>query len=69
MELNLKCKAEKNYITIRPMMMDTFLEYFHQVMANRAVAIGVMVVAALCAIVTIAGGFYATYQIVTLLQN
>lgn len=50
-------------------MMDTLLEYFHQLMANRAVAILVMLVAALVAISAIAGGFYATYQIVTLLQN
>jgi hypothetical protein len=47
--------------------MERFLESFHGVMSNRAVAIVVMLGAAAGAIVTIAGGYYATYRLVTLI--
>jgi hypothetical protein len=47
--------------------MERFLEDFHQLMSNRAVAIVVMLGAAAGAIVSIAGGYYVTYRIVTLI--
>ncbi len=50
-------------------MLEDFLEQFQQVMSNRPVAIAIMVSAAMGAVVTIAGGFYYTYQLVTLIQN
>ncbi len=49
------------------MYMDHFVEKFNDLMSNRAVSIVVMLGAAVGAICGIAGGFYVTYRIVTLL--
>ncbi|MDR3608689.1 MAG: hypothetical protein P4M08_15100 [Oligoflexia bacterium] len=47
--------------------MDQFLDKFQDLMSNRAVSIVVMLGAAAGAIVSIAGGYYITYRLVTLI--
>lgn len=50
-------------------VMDRFLEMFGDVMANRMIAIIVMVCAAIGGVISIAGGYFGTYKIITLLSN
>ena len=44
-------------------------ELIQKITSNRMVVIGLCLVAAAGAIVTIAGGFYATYRAITFLSN
>lgn len=50
-------------------VMDRFLEMFNDVMANRMIAVIVMISAAIGGVISIAGGYFGTYKIITLLSN
>ena len=50
-------------------MMDRMVEMFGDVMSNRAVAIVVMIAAAIGGILAIAGGYFSTYKLITVLSN
>ncbi len=50
-------------------IMDRFLDMFSDVMANRMIAIVVMICAAIGGVISIAGGYFGTYKIITLLSN
>jgi hypothetical protein len=49
------------------MTIDILVERFHELMSNRAVSIVVMLAGAAGAVVSIAGGYYITYRLVTLI--
>jgi hypothetical protein len=49
------------------MTIDLFVEKFNELMSNRPLAIFVMLASAVGAITGIAGGFYITYRLVTLI--
>jgi hypothetical protein len=50
-------------------MMERFLDMFNDVMANRMIAVVVMISAAIGGVISIAGGYFGTYKIITLLSN
>jgi hypothetical protein len=50
-------------------MMERFLDMFGDVMANRMIAIAVMICAAIGGVISIAGGYFGTYKLITLINN
>ena len=50
-------------------MIENIVNQFNELMSNRMIAIPVMLSAAIGGVVSIAAGYYLTFQLITLLSN